>query len=77
MVNIENELFEDIVATPLQLNQALPLGLAGSFHARSASVSAYIILPVVLSQFLKCLQSSQTIIVETLQAHSLLHFFGC
>ena len=49
MVNIENELFEDIVATPLQLNQALPLGWlqVGAVHARSASVSdvaAYIIL---------------------------------
>ena len=51
MVNIENELFEDIVATPLQLNQALPLGLAASWR-RSCSfgfssvsdVAAYIIL---------------------------------
>ena len=54
MVNIENELFEDIVATPLQLNQALPLAWAwlqvGAVHARSASVSdvaAYIILRLI------------------------------
>ena len=52
MVNIENELFEDIVATPLQLNQALPLGLAArwrrscsfGFSLRDSDVAAYIIL---------------------------------
>ena len=49
MVNIENELFEDIVATPLQLNQALPLGCKfAPFMLPSASVSDVQVAAIIL-----------------------------